>query len=49
MTTFTLLHFYYRRVNARREQGKENWKMEGKTEEEIAEMGDLSPHYRYTT
>merc|ERR1712130_949140 len=31
-----------------RTAGKEDWKMEGKTPEEVADMGDLNPMYRYT-
>jgi MFS family permease len=45
MTLFTTLHFFWRRQNARRAAGKENWKFQGKTEEEIAEMGDKSPRF----
>ena len=48
MSTMTTLHLYYRTVNARRERGEEDWKFEGKTEEEVAELGDLSPRFRYT-
>jgi hypothetical protein len=44
----TTLHTYFRVINSRREQGKEDWKLEGKSEEEVAEMGDLSPRFRYT-
>ena len=44
-TLFTTLHFYWRRQNKRRAAGKEDWKLEGKTEEEIAEMGDKSPRF----
>jgi hypothetical protein len=48
MSTMTILHLYYRTMNKRREEGKQDWKMEGKTEQEVAEMGDLSPRFRYT-
>jgi hypothetical protein len=46
---FTFMSTYYKRVNKRRAEGKEDWKMEGKTEEEIKEMGDWSPRYIYST
>lgn len=42
------LHLWYRFTNKRRDQGKEDWKLEGKTEEEVAEMGEDSPRFRYT-
>ena len=38
---------YYRSVNRARALGKEDWKLEGKTEAEIAGMGDASPRYVY--
>lgn len=40
--------YSYRLANERRRAGKENWKMEGKTDEEIEEMGDESPRFVYT-
>jgi hypothetical protein len=40
--------WYFRRQNARREAGMEDWKIEGMGEEEVMEMGDRSPRYRYT-
>lgn len=46
---FTFMSIYYRRVNKRRAEGKEDWKLEGKTEQEILEMGDWSPRYVYST
>lgn len=45
---FTTLHLWYRITNKRRDQGKHDWKADGKSEEEIAEMGEKSPRYRYT-
>jgi hypothetical protein len=45
---YTLLHLYYRRQNSRKLQGLEDWRIEGKTEEEIAEMGEDNPRYLYT-
>jgi hypothetical protein len=34
--------------NQRKLSGKEDWRIEGKTEEEIAEMGEDNPRYLYT-
>lgn len=48
ITMMTTLHTHFRIINKRRDQGKEDWKLEGKTDEEVAEMGDLSPRFRYT-
>lgn len=36
-------------INRRRRAGMEDWKMAGRTEEEIDEMGDDSPRYVYAT
>ncbi|KAL8791672.1 MAG: hypothetical protein Q9195_005755 [Heterodermia aff. obscurata] len=36
-------------TNRRRRAGMEDWKMVGKTEEEVDEMGDDSPRYIYAT
>jgi MFS family permease len=44
-TLFCVLHFHWRAVNKRRESGEEEWKAEGKTEEEVAELGDKSPRF----
>jgi len=46
---YLVMLFYYARVNKDRAMGKEDWKMEGKSENEIEEMGDRSPQYIYTT
>jgi len=37
------------RANARRARGEEDWKIEGMSEEEIAELGDKNPRFVYTT
>ena len=37
------------RTNKRRRAGKEDWKAQEKTEEEIDELGDDSPKYIYAT
>lgn len=47
-TLFIVLHLHWRRVNKKRAEGKEDWKMEGKTDEEVAEMGDRSPRFVFT-
>ncbi|ETS78525.1 hypothetical protein PFICI_10587 [Pestalotiopsis fici W106-1] len=46
---FLFMSWYYRRVNKRRAEGLEDWKLEGKTEAEIQELGDWSPRYVYST
>ncbi|KAI1850276.1 hypothetical protein JX265_002175 [Neoarthrinium moseri] len=46
---FSFLAWYYTRVNRRRAAGLEDWKFEGKTEQEILELGDYSPRYVYST
>jgi len=45
---FTALHFYFRVHNAKKRDGKYDYLMEGKTEEEIEEMGERNPRYMYT-
>ncbi|KAF2021638.1 MFS general substrate transporter [Aaosphaeria arxii CBS 175.79] len=45
---YVILHMYLRNANKRKISGKEDWRIEGKTEEEAAEMGDLNPKYLYT-
>jgi sugar phosphate permease len=37
-----ILWYELNRLNKQRSEGKQNWKLEGKTEEEVAEMGDES-------
>ncbi|KAI9147184.1 transporter [Paramyrothecium foliicola] len=44
----TTLYLYFKRQNKRKLEGKEDWRIEGKTEEEIAEMGEHNPRYLYT-
>ena len=39
---------YFVRRNKNRLAGNEDYKMEGKSEQEIAEMGDESPRFIYT-
>ncbi|KAL1792897.1 hypothetical protein ACET3X_009404 [Alternaria dauci] len=45
---YVALHLYFRMKNQRKFSGKEDWRIEGKTEEEIAEMGEDNPRYLYT-
>ncbi|EEH34163.1 hypothetical protein PAAG_05212 [Paracoccidioides lutzii Pb01] len=46
---FTFMWFHYRQINKERAAGKMDHIIEGMTEEEIAEMGDRNPRFRYTT
>ena len=46
---YAILWAYLSMLNSRRERGEEDHLMEGKSEEEVAEMGDESPRFRYTT
>lgn len=45
---YLFMSFWFRRVNKARAEGKEDWKTEGKTEEEVAELGDASPRFVFT-
>ncbi|CAE6490904.1 unnamed protein product [Rhizoctonia solani] len=47
--TYGGLAVVYARINARRERGKEDYKLAGKTPEQVDAMGDESPHFRYMT
>jgi hypothetical protein len=40
--------FHLRGINSRREKGEEEGLVSGMSEEDIAEMGDDSPRFRYT-
>ena len=44
----TNLQGHFARINAKRRAGEEDGKVENKTEEEIAELGDESPRFVYT-
>ncbi|KAK2786936.1 hypothetical protein FQN53_005882 [Emmonsiellopsis sp. PD_33] len=46
---YGFMWFHYAKVNKARAAGKEDHKIEGMTEEDIAEMGDRNPRFRYTT
>ncbi|KAJ9604689.1 hypothetical protein H2200_010803 [Cladophialophora chaetospira] len=43
----TTLSLYWRNINKRRDAGLEDYKMEGKTEEESLEMGEENPRFRF--
>ncbi|PYH71114.1 MFS general substrate transporter [Aspergillus vadensis CBS 113365] len=45
---YGLMWWYYHGKNKRREQGLEDEKIAGMSEEEIEEMGDRNPRFRYT-
>ncbi|KAJ9258162.1 hypothetical protein DTO195F2_5387 [Paecilomyces variotii] len=43
----TAMSFVLRRENQKRDRGERDYLLEGKTEEEVAKLGDKHPHYRY--
>ncbi len=43
------MYVYYIRANAHRGDGEEDHKIVGKSEEDIADMGDDSPRFVYVT
>lgn len=45
---YGLLWYHYGRENRRRADGFVSPKHENLSEEQLAELGDESPHYRYT-
>jgi hypothetical protein len=45
---YACMSLYFTKRNERRSAGVEDKKIEGKTEQEIAEMGDESPRYVFT-
>lgn len=45
---YAFMTWWFMRVNGRRERGEEDHKVEGMTDEEIAELGDDSPRFVYT-
>ncbi|CAO2650158.1 Nn.00g014500.m01.CDS01 [Neocucurbitaria sp. VM-36] len=48
ISIYVSLYLYFRWMNKRKLEGKEDWRIEGKSEEEIAEMGEDNPRYLYT-
>lgn len=47
-TIFGLMGLYFRRVNRRRERGEEDSRVAGMDQEQIEELGEHNPAYRYT-
>ncbi|KAG8739976.1 hypothetical protein FRC11_000476 [Ceratobasidium sp. 423] len=47
--TYGVLAIVYARINTRRSRGEEDYKLAGKTSDEVDAMGDESPHFRYMT
>jgi cbb3-type cytochrome oxidase subunit 3 len=45
---YAVLWFALGRINTRREKGEEDHLIAGLSDEEVAEMGDDSPRFRYT-
>jgi MFS family permease len=45
---YTALTMYFRIQNRKKREGKYDYLMQGKSEEEIAEMGENNPRYMYT-
>lgn len=45
---YIALNFCYRKQAKRKLEGKEEWRMEGLSEEEIAELGEHNPRTFYT-
>ena len=45
---YAFMWVYFVRVNARRARGEEDYKIEGMSDDEIAELGDDSPRFVYT-
>jgi hypothetical protein len=45
---YAIMWFYFIRQNRRRSAGKQDAKIVGKTEPEIAEMGDENPRFVFT-
>jgi hypothetical protein len=49
LVCYAILWFALARINSRREKGEEDPLIAGKSDEAIAEMGDDSPRFRFTT
>lgn len=49
ITCYAIMWYHLRRINTRRERGEEEHLIAGMTDEEVAELGDDSPRFRYTT
>lgn len=46
---YTSMHFYFKSENRKRERGERDHRIEGLTEDEILELGDENPRYRFAT
>ena len=44
---YLLFWIYFRRQNQRKAEGKDDHKVQGMTEEEIEELGEHNPRFRY--
>ena len=45
---YLLFWAYFRHLNQRKADGKEDYRMQGLTEEEVEELGEHNPRFRYT-
>lgn len=45
---YAIMSFYLRQQNQRRKAGKEHGKLVGRSDNEVAELGDESPKFMYT-
>jgi hypothetical protein len=48
VAVYITLHLWFRNATKRKLEGKEDYRMEGKTEEQVAEMGEDNPRFFYT-
>lgn len=48
LACYAVLWAYLGMLNSRREKGEEDHLIEGKSDEDVAEMGDDSPRFKYT-
>lgn len=46
---YAFMWYWYRKANEAREEGMEDSKIEGMAEDEIQELGDRNPRFRFTT
>lgn len=45
---YGFMWYWYRSANRRRDEGEVKERYRGMEEEDLKELGDESPHYRYT-
>lgn len=48
ITCYAVLWFHLSKINKRRDAGEEEHLIQGMSDEDVAEMGDDSPRFRYT-